>query len=142
MTEVEFHYNVADKIGYSCRLLKKVLAADMRAVVIAEPATLQALDAALWSLGTSEFIPHCLADAPEPTREASPIWLVQAVPASAPHEVMINLGMAVPDGFERADRYLEVISTEAQDAEAGRKRWRHYQAQGVAIKRYDRQGLP
>lgn len=140
MKEVEFHYNVADKIGYSCRLLKKILAAELHVLVVAEPTTLQALDAALWALGPSEFVPHCHVDSPEATRQASPIWLSPALPRGARHDVMLNLGADVPEGFDRAQRYLEVVSTEAQDAQAGRARWRHYQAQGIPIKRYDRQG--
>ncbi len=140
MTEVEFHYNVGDKLAYSCRLLRKILAAELRTVVVGEPATLQALDAALWSLGPSEFIPHCHAHAPAPTLQASPIWLAAAWPQGATHEVMLNLGAGVPEGFDRVQRYLEVVSSEAEDAQAGRLRWRHYQAQGIAIKRFDRQG--
>lgn len=140
MTEVEFHFNVGDKLAYSCRLLRKILSADLRTVVVGEPATLQALDAALWSLGPSEFVPHCQADAPAPTLAASPIWLAAAWPAGATHEVMLNLGAEVPEGFLRVQRYLEVVSTDAQDVQAGRARWRHYQAQGIAIKRFDRQG--
>lgn len=142
MKEVEFHYNVADKIGYSCRLLKKIIAAELRVLVVAEPVTLNALDAALWTLGPSEFVPHCHADSPEPTRAASPIWLSAAMPSGADHDVMLNLGADVPSGFDRMSRYLEVVGTDEQDAQAGRKRWRHYQSQGIAIKRYDRQGQP
>lgn len=140
MTEVEFHFNVGDKLAYSCRLLRKILAAELRTVVVGDPANLQALDAALWSVVPSEFIAHCHAHAPAPTLAASPIWLAPAWPDGATHEVMLNLGHEVPAGFDRVQRYLEVVSTDPEDVQAGRARWRHYQSQGIAIKRFDRQG--
>ncbi len=140
MKEVEFHYNVADKLAYSCRLLRKIIASDLRVLVVAEPETLQALDARLWSLGPAEFVPHCHAHAPAPTRAASPIWLAPSRPADADHAVMLNLGAAVPEGFDQAQRYLEVVSTDPADVQAGRMRWKHYQSLGIALQRHDRQG--
>ncbi len=140
MNRVEFHYNVADKLAYSCRLLRKIWAGQLRVVVVAERELLQALDAALWSVGPTEFIPHCQAGAPASTLAASPIWLAEAWPEGAAHEVMLNLGAGVPAHFDQVERYLEVVSTEPEDVQAGRQRWRHYQERGIAIERFDRQG--
>ena len=53
---------------------------------------------------------------------------------------MLNLGAVIPARFNEVERYLEVVSTEPEDVQAGRQRWRHYQAQGIAIERFDRQG--
>ena len=36
MTEVSFHFNVPDKIGHACRLLRKAVAAGARVVVTGE----------------------------------------------------------------------------------------------------------
>lgn len=139
MKQVEFHFNVADKLAYSCRLLRKIMARDLRVVVIAEADTLQALDQALWSPPT-EFVPHCHASAPAGTLAASPIWLAESWPPGASHPVMLNLGPAVPEHFDKTERYLEVVSTHPDDVAAGRLRWRHYQSLGIAIERFDRQG--
>ena len=140
MNRVEFHFNVGDKLAYSARLLRKVLAADLRVLVIGQAPTLQALSSALWALGPSEFIAHCHAHAPAPTRQASPIWLAEDWPEGASHEVMLNLGPGVPQGLDRVQRFLEVVGTDPEDVQSGRVRWRHYQAQGLAIERFDRQG--
>ena len=70
MKQVEFHYNVADKLAYTCRLLRKVVGRDLRAVVVGDEATLQALGLALWSLGPTEFMAHCHANAPAGTLAA------------------------------------------------------------------------
>ncbi len=140
MDRVEFHYNVADKVGYSCRLLRKVHAAGLRVLVLAEPDVLADLDAALWAIGPSEFIPHCRSTAPASTLAASPIWLAEAWPKGASPQVLLNLAPQVPDQYDQVERYLEVVSTDPEDVQAGRSRWRHYQAQGMAIERFDRQG--
>ena len=36
MTEIEFHFNVHDKLAYTCRLLRKACRTGARAVVTAE----------------------------------------------------------------------------------------------------------
>lgn len=140
MNRVEFHFNVADKLAYSCRLLRKITANDLRVVVVGDAPTLQALDIALWSVGPAEFVPHCHVTAPSGTLAASPIWLAPEWPEEASHEVMLNLGAPVPAHFQQVQRYLEVVSTEADDVQAGRQRWRHYQGLGIPIERFDRQG--
>jgi DNA polymerase-3 subunit chi len=141
MKQVEFHYNVADKLAYSCRLLRKIVARDLRVVVIGDGATLQALDQALW-LPPTEFMAHCRAGAPQATLAASPIWLVESWAGGHTHAVMLNLGAGVPEHFDQVERYLEVVSTHPDDVAAARQRWRHYQGLGMAIERFDRQGKP
>src|SRR5438067_1994870 len=82
MTEIAFHVNTPDKIGYACRLLRKAWGAGSRVVVTGEPSLLQELDASLWTFSPADFIPHCY-DAPEAIREWTPIVLADT-PATAP----------------------------------------------------------
>ena len=63
MTEVMFHFNVPDKLGYACRLLRKAYGAGSKVGVVADESTLQPLDTALWSFSAVEFLPHCAASA-------------------------------------------------------------------------------
>ena len=140
MSRVEFHYNVTDKVGYSCRLLRKVHAAGLKVLVLGPPDLLGALDAALWATGPSEFIPHCRSTAPPSTRAATPICLAESWPPDASPEVLLNLGPDVPSNHPPVSRHLEVVSTEPEDAQAGRLRWRHYQSLGMAVEGFDRLG--
>ena len=107
MTEVAFHFNVPDKLGYACRLLRKAHAAGSRVVVTGPAEELRTLDVQLWTFSPAEFIPHCHAAAADPAVvDASPVLLADA-PRGTPHqEVLVNLGAAVPDGFERFERRL------------------------------------
>jgi len=137
MNEIEFHFNVSDKLAYSCRLLRKAHASGACIAVTAEPGLLAELDALLWCFSPAGFVPHCTEAAPAATLAATPIVLT-AAPASAPHhDVLLNLGPSVPLGFEGFRRFIEVVSTSPEDMHAGRRRWKHYAAGGYALKRHD-----
>lgn len=136
MTEVEFHTGVGDKLGFACRLLRKAWRKGVRVAVSGPVPLLAAIDRALWVDDERDFIPH-LRLAPGAALPASamrtPIWLIDgAVPDGAPG-VRINLGAPVPVDLERCTRIIEVLSTEAEDAQQGRQRWRDYKARGLHV---------
>ncbi len=138
MTEVAFHFNVPDKLGYACRLLRKAAGSGAKVVVTGEAGLLRALDTELWTFSALEFLPHChAASADAQVLEASPIVLADA-PRATPHqEVLVNLGTRIPDGFERFERLIEVVTQEDEDRQQARTRWKHYADRGYAIKRHD-----
>lgn len=138
MTEVAFHFNAPEKLGYACRLVRKAVGSGARVVVTGDPDALRELDVALWTAFPLAFIPHCnLEAAAAHVVAASPVVLASDA-RSAPHqEVLVNLGAPVPDGFERFDRLIEVVSTDEADRLAGRQRFRHYAARGYAVKKHD-----
>jgi DNA polymerase-3 subunit chi len=138
MTEVAFHFNVPDKLGYACRLLRKAHGAGSRVVVTGDPEMLRTLDAQLWTFSAVEFIPHCHVAAAEPALvAASPVLLAQT-PRGTPHqEVLVNLGGPVPEGFERFERLIELVTQEEGDRQQARGRWKHYADRGYAITRHD-----
>jgi len=138
MTEVAFHFNAPDKLGYACRLLRKAFGTGSRVVVTGSPELLRELDISLWTFGALEFVPHCHgANRDERVQARSPIVLAEA-PRSAPHqEVLVNLGEGVPEGFERFERLIEVVTPEDDDRAQARRRWKHYSDRGYAIVRHD-----
>lgn len=137
MTEIAFHFNAADKLAYTCRLLRKAVTSGARVVVTAEPSALQKLDVALWTFSALDFLPHCPANAAPGMLACSPIVLTEA-PTGAPHQqVLVNLSDDVPEGFERFERLIEVVSRDDADRHAARHRWKHYADRGYAIVRHD-----
>jgi DNA polymerase-3 subunit chi len=137
MTEISFHVNTPDKVGYACRLLRKAWAAGSKVAVTGAPELLGELDAALWTFSAVDFIPHCHGSAGQ-LRDRTPIVLVDT-PRAAPHvDVLLNLGGEVPDGFERFERLIEVVSADEDDLREGRLRWKHYASRGYAMTRHDR----
>ncbi len=141
MTEVEFHFNVGDKLAYSCRLLRKARAGGAKIMVTAEPTLLAQLDHMLWTFSSTEFLPHCRSEADPATLALTPIVLtpLPSDPAlkGSPHAVLVNLGQAVPEGFERFQRFIELVASAEDDRLSARQRWKHYKDRGYALKRYD-----
>ena len=138
MTELAFHFGAPDKLAYACRLLRKAVRGGARVAVVAEATALAQLDVDLWGVSPTDFVPHCIGNAPPAVQARSPVVLVNHTDqVTAPYGVLVNLGADVPQGFEKFDRLIEVVSTDAADREQARNRWRLYTGQGYAIIRHD-----
>ena len=140
MTEITFHFNVRDRAGYACRLLRKATRRQARIAVTGDEETLSTLDRQLWEFEPAEFIPHLRVPAGQgvPARlRATPIWLVDAPTGNDGHEVLVNLGAGTPLGFESYRRLIEIVSTTESDRNAARSRWRHYAHRGYPIARHE-----
>jgi DNA polymerase-3 subunit chi len=138
VTEVAFHFNAPEKLGYACRLLRKAVASGAKVVVTGESQLLRELDVALWTFAPLEFVPHCYAGAAgDAVLAGSPVVLADTT-GQAPHQqVLVNLGGEVPEGFERFERLIEVVSQDDDDRQRARARWKHYADRGYAITRHD-----
>jgi DNA polymerase III subunit chi len=137
MTEVAFHFNADDKLGYTCRLVRKAVGSGARVVVTGAPETLGALDTALWTFATLDFIAHCRADAAPAQLARSPVVLATHLEGTPHQQVLVNLGSEVPQGFERFERLIEVVTGDDADKQAARGRWNHYKHRGYAIAQHD-----
>lgn len=138
MTEVAFHFNAPDKLAYACRLLRKATGAGAKVVVTGEAGLLRELDVALWTFAPLAFLPHChAASSGADVLAASPVVLADATGQAPHHEVLVNLGQPVPEGFERFERLIEVVTLDEDDRQQARRRWKHYADRGYAIVRHD-----
>lgn len=141
MGKVEFHHGMADKIGYACRLLRKAYRSGAHVVVTADEATLKTLDKQLWVWEDQEFIPHILVLQGRAVAERqlqTPIWITdQPITAPVDRTTLINLGQSLPDGLDRFDRLFEVVTTEPEDRQAGRRRWKQYESMGWTIQPHE-----
>ena len=144
MPAIAFHFNASDKVVYACRLLRKALGSGARIVVTGDAYELARLDVALWTFAASEFLPHALLGGDAALVAHAPIVLVSEdamASAALPHtDILVNLGGAVPEGFGRFARVIEVVSggeDDDADRRMARDRWKHYASQGLAIERFD-----
>lgn len=137
MTEVAFHFNLADKVGYTCRLLRKAYRSGGPVGVVGEAELLRTLDSQLWEFSALDFIPHCGPDAEPAVRAASPIVLVTDAASLKHSETLIHLGSSVPSGFERFQRLIEIVGSDAEDRRLARERWRYYADRGYTLKSHD-----
>jgi DNA polymerase III subunit chi len=137
MTEIAFHFNVPDKLLYICRLLRKIYMSGATAVVTADPVVLAELDVLLWRFSSTEFVPHCMGNASALTLAATPIVLSVGLADSPHHEVLVNLGPDIAQGFEGFERCIELVALPLQEVSTGRKRWKHYVARGYDLIKHD-----
>jgi DNA polymerase-3 subunit chi len=136
MAEVAFHTGVGDKLSYACRLLRKAYRQGARVAVGGAPPLLQQLDQALWTFEPQEFVPHLRVGSgrtPPAAQLRTPVWLVEPGAQAPDCKVLVNLGPERQPGDAAYDRIIEIVSNAPEDASAGRRRWKQYEAEGWAI---------
>ena len=143
MTEVDFHSGVADKLGYTCRLLRKAWRAGSRVLVAGSVLQLARLDALLWTFEPGEFIPHVRLRAGQsvtPLLARTPIWLLDEPAAfsaglfsrmAAAPGVLVNLGPGLAPSIDGFARVIEVVAGTPDELSSGRHRWRAHLAAGI-----------
>ncbi len=143
MTNISFHFNVANTQHYVCRLVKKAWQQEKPVLVVGEQDWLDELDGALWSFSDVDFIPHAFVgeEADEVSDEKVNVWLATVdqinTLAESHSGFLIYLGDAQPVGFERFERLIEIVpQVEAAKVEA-RKRWGHYKQRGYPLTHHD-----
>lgn len=136
MSQVSFYTGVPERLAYLCRLLRKAQQSGARIGVCGPASLLDRLDQALWTFESTEFVPHLRMRSGrplEPRMAATPILLVERS-AELPHrEVLLNLGLEMPEGFEQFARVLEVVSQDPEQMQAGRQRFRRYKDLGHEV---------
>jgi DNA polymerase III subunit chi len=139
MTQLAFHFNAPAKVQYACKLLRKATASGARVAVVAPPELLTRLDIELWTFSALDFVAHCRAPVDTATMARCPVLLCDDAQQAGGFEVLVNLGSAVPEGFERFERVIEVVTADDNDRQAARTRWKHYSGLGLDIVRHDLQ---
>lgn len=137
MTDVAFHFNAPDKLGYACRLLRKAYLRGARLLVLVDETDHPLLDAALWTMAPGVFIPHSTASDPDHVRNRSPIQLALHLPVRSDASVLVNLRHEVPAGFGAYARVIEVVTDDDVDRQQARERWKYYKANGIEPQRHD-----
>jgi DNA polymerase-3 subunit chi len=133
MTRIDFHTNIPDKLSYACRLARKAYAAGGKLVLLTEDAAqAEQLNEALWSLSETDFLPHVMAG--DPLAAQTPIIVTDSDEAPLPHgDMLVNLTRRAPANVDRFNRVFEIISTDEDDAAAGRKRYVAYKQQSYPL---------
>ena len=134
MPRIDFYHDAADKLGVAARITQKAYAAGNHVLVVAPDASTQdAFDRLLWTFAPLAFVPHCRAGSS--LEDETPVILAGSASGVRPDnaDVLINLGLEVPDGFESFRRLIEVVGREDDDRQPARERFRTYRAAGHEI---------
>lgn len=136
MTRIDFYTKVDDKYRFACKLCAKAVANRMRVNVFTpDEAATERFDKLLWTLPATGFIPHCRAD--DELAAVTPV-LIHHAPTDFPHEdILLNLNDAWPPFFGRFHRLIEIVSTDANDAQLARERFRFYRDRGYELTTHD-----
>jgi DNA polymerase-3 subunit chi len=139
LTDIAFHFNVTDRLSYVCRLVRKAVGNGAKVMVIGSPDLLVQVDSALWAFTSTDFVPHCTADADPTVLAKSPVVLATSLRQPILNTTLLNLGDSVPDGFEQFERMIEVVTFDESDRQCARSRWKHYADAGFKLTRHDLQ---
>lgn len=133
MTRIDFHTNIPDKLAYACRLARKAYGARAKIVVLADsPEQADALNAAMWTVSDTDFIPHVMAGAPLAAQ--TPIVITDNEDSELPHhDMLVNLTRRRPRNFTQFARVFEIISIDEEDAAEGRKRYIAYKKESYPL---------
>jgi DNA polymerase-3 subunit chi len=136
VTSIDFYFNAQDRLQVACRLAGKALAQKQRLLVYAPDAeTAGRIDRLLWTWPATGFVPHCAVH--DRLAAETPVLIGGGEEIPEGCELVLNLGAECPPHFERFARLLEVVSTDEQDKQAGRARYRYYQERGYKIAGHD-----
>jgi DNA polymerase-3 subunit chi len=118
------------RLRLACRVAEKAYLARQKVVVLLEdPETLRRFDDLLWTFGDGSFVPH---DAVTATAECEAPVALTTGPLPANHlDVLINLGGAVPGGYERFTRVAEFLDARPEVRAAGRERFKAYRGRSI-----------
>ena len=133
MTRIDFHTNIPDKLAYACRLARKAYGARAKIVVLADsPEQADALNAAMWTVSDTDFIPHVMAG--DPLAAQTPIVITDNEDSELPHhDMLVNLTRHRPRNFTQFARVFEIISIDEEDAAEGRKRYIAYKKESYPL---------
>ena len=84
----------------------------------------------LWTFRQDSFIPH--ERYPLIGAEGSPVLIGTASPAEVAAQVLINCTDALPEGFERFERVVELVDQHPEVLAQSRERFKQYRERGCA----------
>lgn len=117
----------------ACRIAEKAWRRGHRVHLHTESAdATRRLDDLLWTWRDESFVPHSICDSDEAPGEVAVTLGWGALPGFA-SDVLLNLDPAVPAGFERFARIVEVVGGSHSSRAAGRERFRRYRGSGCGL---------
>ena len=131
MQQIDFHFNVAQRTIYACRLIKKVRKMGLTVAVWSGNEVLlrRAYDD-LWRFEDLAFE----ADAP--------VIFASDITQLKPSDVIILLDESVPPDWQHTlapfNRVVDIVSTNQTELLNSRARYRLYKTAGVTLNAYDR----
>jgi DNA polymerase III subunit chi len=134
VTDIKFFTHVEERLPFACKWAKKACESGRKLVVYApEPGRAEHFDRLLWTFAQLSFVPHVRAG--HALAAETPVVIADGDDESLlPHrDTLLNLSDTAPPWFASFENVREIVSTDENDRQRGRERFRHYQAQGFTV---------
>ncbi len=116
---------------FACKLAEKAFRLGYKAYILTDSMQqAQQLDTLLWTFRAHSFVPHALYQDHLPALANAVICGTQQAPAAWQH-TLINLSTYCPESLTAFTQIFELLDNDETQKVAGRKRYRHYQEQGI-----------
>jgi DNA polymerase-3 subunit chi len=136
MTRIDFYSSSEPKLQVACRLTAKAVQRQMRVVIFApDENTARGIDKLLWTFQATGFIPHCMAS--DSLASETPVLIAREDGEMPHHKVMLNLHGESPHSFSRFERLIELVSSDDNDRQLARSRYRFYRDRGYEINHHE-----
>lgn len=132
--KINFYHLTQTPLGKSLpRLLEKVLASDMRAVVkLEDDAAVEKLNMELWTYTTKVFLPH--GSVKDGYISEQPIYLTARNENPNGAKVFVLVGNTEPPAFDGFIKCLYMFDgNDAGQLQTARNRWKQYKEQGFEV---------
>ena len=116
---------------FACKLAEKAFRLGYKAYILTDSLNqAQHIDKLLWSFRANSFIPHEIYRDSLPDKSNAVIIGTQQAPDTWQH-TLINLSTYCPEQITRPEQIFELLDNDETHKQAGRKRYRQYQQQGI-----------
>ncbi len=142
MTRVDFYVLPVSephgRLSFACRLAEKAWRGGHQVYLHSDDEeAARSLDDLLWSFRDTSFVPHAL----QPAASTTPVLIGSGDDPGAHHDVLINLGGAIPEFFSRFERVAEIVLNDPASLQASRVRWSFYKDRGYLLEHHDMQHM-
>jgi DNA polymerase-3 subunit chi len=139
MTEIDFCFNVEDKLRLVSRYAVKSVKQESRLFIFApDERMVNAVRQTLWSFEQTSFIPHCGSG--DALAAETPVIVDHVAEPLVHDDVLLSLAASYPPFFSRFKRLIEIVGNEEEDKAAARERFKFYRDRGYEIRRHDMAG--
>ncbi len=143
MTRVDFYIlpeqgGAADSaVMTACKLCDKAVNAGLHVYAHVPDTSLATnFDGALWSFRQGSFIAH-EHDTGKLSDPLPPVLIGATEPPDTHLQILLNLGLEVPECFSRFDRVLEIVAGDSLARSKSRERFKFYRDRGYELKTYE-----
>jgi len=112
----------------ACRIAGKAYQQGMRVYIqLDDDAAIGSLDQLLWTFSPTSFVPHAVAGG----AEQAPVLIGDGPAPDGYEQLLVSLTREVPGDIDRYQRVADLISSDHQEKQLGRERFKHYRAKGI-----------